>query len=74
LIPRRVDLTHAAKRDLRNLTQDDRRAIFAGIDAYAEDRNTDVKKLSSGRFRVIFALEPGRMIVESIVNRRDAYR
>lgn len=58
--------------------------IVAAIEAFAANRPGDVKKLVGvdpprwrlriGRFRAIFAFEPGHIVVERIVDRRDAYR
>jgi mRNA interferase RelE/StbE len=84
LSARRIDLTRAAERDLRRLGADDRRAVVAALEAFAADASADIKKLVGaepprwrlrvGRFRAIMSLEPGRIIVERIGDRRDVYR
>jgi len=82
---RRVQTTRRAKRDLDAIDRSQQGTVLAAIAAFAQGEvNADVRRLQGydpprwrlrvGRYRVIFALEPGQLIVERIVDRRDAYR
>ena len=84
MTPRRVEFTRSADRDLGRLAATDRSVIIKAVESLAAGDPVDFKKLAGydpprwrlrvGRFRVIFALLPGRVIVERIGDRRDVYR
>jgi mRNA-degrading endonuclease RelE of RelBE toxin-antitoxin system len=85
MTPRRVEISRRAKRDIDALDAVQRDAVVAAILGFARgDVNVDLRKLQGqnpplwrirvGRHRIIFALEPGIIVVERVVLRRDAYR
>jgi mRNA-degrading endonuclease RelE of RelBE toxin-antitoxin system len=75
-----------ALRDLECLSERDREAVVAALNGFAAGamRNADVKKLVDvsppryrlrvGRYRAILAFERDRIVVERVLDRRDAYR
>ncbi len=85
MIPhRRVQFTRRAQRDVDALDATTRAAVLAAIDGFAHGGiNVDIRKLQDvdpprwrlrvGRYRVIFALEPGTIVVDRVLDRRDAY-
>jgi mRNA-degrading endonuclease RelE of RelBE toxin-antitoxin system len=84
-VQRRVDITRRARRDLEALDGPQRAAIIAAITGFARgDVNVDLRKLQGvdppvwrirvGRYRVLFGLEPGVVVVQRVLDRRDAYR
>ena len=78
----RVRFTVRAARDLDRLPDPDRRVILAAVRAFAGGAIADVKKLKGrsdyrlrvGRWRVLYALNAGELIVLRILDRKDAYR
>jgi mRNA interferase RelE/StbE len=84
-MPWDIQVSRQARRDLANLSSDDRAAVDAAIRRVANDPTQgDFKKLQGGRgwrlrvghWRVILDLDnrSGVMRVARVLNRRDAYR
>lgn len=79
-----VHFTRAARRDLIGLRATEAKAVLDAIEMFVETGIGDVKKLRDydpptwrlrvGRLRVLFRREASAMIVDRIVDRRDAYR
>lgn len=78
----RVRFTVRAARDLDRLPDPDRRVILAAVRAFAAGAIADVKKLKGrsdyslrvGRWRVLYTLNTGELIVLRILDRKDVYR
>ena len=78
-----VHLTRAARRDLSRLGAG-AEGVMIAIETFARTGVGDVKKLRDfnlptwrlrvGRFRVLYRRDASAMVVERIVDRRDAYR
>ncbi len=76
------ELTKAAQRDLKRLAKSDAAAILDGIERFCESGVGDVKKLHDfkpptwrlrvGRYRVLFRPEGAKMVIITVVLRRDA--
>jgi mRNA-degrading endonuclease RelE of RelBE toxin-antitoxin system len=82
---RTVLVTRRAQRDVTALAATRRVAVLTAITDFARGAlNADVRRLQGfdpprwrlrvGSQRVIFALEPGLIVVERVLDRRDAYR
>jgi mRNA-degrading endonuclease RelE of RelBE toxin-antitoxin system len=79
-----VHFTRAARRDLIGRRATEAKAVLDAIEMFVETGIGDVKKLRDydpptwrlrvGRLRVLFRREASAMIVDRIVDRRDAYR
>jgi mRNA-degrading endonuclease RelE of RelBE toxin-antitoxin system len=78
-------MTRRAQREVNTLGRRQRAAVLAEIAGFAQgETSVDVRRLQGhdpprwrlrvGRYRVIYALEPGQVIVERVLDRRDAYR
>ena len=84
-MPWRVDVSPRARRELAGLGDADRAAVHAALERLAADpAGVDFKKLAGGagwglrvgQWRAILSLDArtGVMLVQRVVNRRDAYR
>ena len=77
-------LQPAARRDLKKLPELEQRAIIAALESLAAGAspNADIRRLQGrtgyrlrvGRWRVIFEWTQDLLVVERIVDRKDAYR
>lgn len=78
----RIRFTTRAARDVDDLADSDRRVILAAVRAFAGGAVADVKKLKGrpdyrlrvGRFRVLYTLTNGDLLVLRVLDRKDAYR
>jgi len=82
----RVEISRSAEKVLRSLPREDQSRIARAIGALAEDPlpqgarklsgYDDVFRIRVGRYRVLYSLETGRLIVIilKIGHRRDVYR
>jgi mRNA interferase RelE/StbE len=83
-MPWSIEVSQRARRDLAALDAATRRAVGQALNRLATDPSgADLKKLSGGdwrlrvgEWRVMLELDnrTGRIIVQRVVNRRDAYR
>jgi mRNA-degrading endonuclease RelE of RelBE toxin-antitoxin system len=84
-MPWRVDVSPRARRELASLGAADRAAMNAALERLATDpTSVDFKKLAGGAgwrlrvgsWRAIVSLNTstGTMLVQRVLNRRDAYR
>jgi len=84
-MPWRVDVSPRARQELASLTASDRAAVNAALERLAVDPSSvDFKKLAGGvgwrlrvgQWRAIVSLNTrtGVMLVQRVLNRRDAYR
>ena len=71
-----------ALKDLRKLDKQISKRIVDKIEALADDLNGDVKKLTDhspqyrlriGDFRVLFDIDQGTILIQRVMNRREAY-
>jgi mRNA interferase RelE/StbE len=71
-----------ALKDLRKLDKQISKRIVDKIEALADDLNGDVKKLTDhspqyrlriGDFRVLFDIDQGTILIQPVMNRREAY-
>ena len=78
----RLEIKEEARRQLRALRKEYRRAIGWRLDALQNDLAGDVKKLTArtqeyrlrvGTFRVLFVLEGDLISVYAVKDRREAY-
>ena len=78
----RVSFTTRAARELDGLPSPDRRVILAAVRAFAGGEIADVRKLHGrpgyrlrvGRWRVLYDLGAGELLVLRILDRNDASR
>ena len=78
------EFTTRARRDLRQLGKHEAASILDAVERFAADGAGDVKKLHDvtpatwrlrvGRWRVLFRVDAGAMVVVAVRDRRDAYR
>ena len=83
-MPWSIEISRRARRDLATLDAATRRAVGTALNRLAIDPSgSDLKKLSGGdwrlrvgEWRVMLELDnrTGRITVQRVVNRRDAYR
>ncbi|MBC5816139.1 MAG: type II toxin-antitoxin system RelE/ParE family toxin [Candidatus Eremiobacteraeota bacterium] len=77
-----VRFTTRAARDVESLADADRRVILAAVRSFAGGAIADVKKLHGrpdyrlrvGRFRVLYTMGAGELLVLRVLDRKDAYR
>ncbi len=78
-----VRYTRRADRDLENVPEPDRRSIVAAVRAFAAGTPADVKMLTGhrglyrlrvGRWRILYEMPAGEVLVLRIRDRKDAYR
>jgi mRNA-degrading endonuclease RelE of RelBE toxin-antitoxin system len=78
------NFTKGAVRDLKRLAKDDATAIIDGIERFCVSGIGDVKKLHDvkpptwrlrvGKWRALYRVKNGGMLILSVTDRRDAYR
>lgn len=83
--PLKVELSKAAKRDIRGLEEKWKRRVLVAVKRYAETGDGDVKRLKGlpdfrlrvGDYRVRFSLEGDEvliMLVQCVGHRREIYK
>jgi mRNA interferase RelE/StbE len=77
-----IEIRPQAVRDFKQLSPEMAKRIIAKIEAMRTDLRGDVKRLTNftpafrlrvGDYRVLFAVESGRILVYRVLHRREAY-
>ena len=80
---REIEIRRKAEKDLRSIPKRDGERVAKAIMALASGLSGDVKRLTHftpeyrlrvGDWRVLFEVEPDKITIYRILNRRDAYR
>jgi mRNA interferase RelE/StbE len=78
-----IDFKPRALKDVKKLPKADQRRVMATIEELQDDLSGDVKKLTNftpeyrlrvGKYRVLFEVEDGEVVIYRIVHRKDAYK
>ena len=82
-MPKQAVYTKQSLRDLKSIPKQTAARIIEKIEAYADDKPADVKRLTLhepgwrlrvGEYRVLFDLEGSRLTIYRVKHRKQAYR
>ena len=78
-----IDFKPRALKDIKKLPKAAQRQVMAAIEDLRNDLTGDVKKLTNftpeyrlrvGKYRVLFEIEDGEVVIYGILHRKDAYK